>query len=66
MSREQSTRTIPCPPKCIAAEIERRRATKKSLDEWEREFSVLVKQSEGRLAEPYKFNRQDAYEEELA
>lgn len=51
---------------CIAAEIERRRATKKSLDEWEREFSVLVKQSEGRLAEPYKFNRQDAYEEELA
>lgn len=51
---------------CIAAEIERRRAAKKSLDDWEREFTALVRQSEGRLAEPYKFKRQDAYEEELA
>ena len=51
---------------CIAAEIARRRAAKKSLDEWEREFTALVEQSEGRLAEPYKFNRQDAYEEALA
>jgi len=51
---------------CIVAEIERRRAAKNSLDEWEREFKSLVAQSEGRLAEPYKFNRQDAYEEALA
>jgi len=51
---------------CIAAEIDRRRAAKKSLGEWEREFNGLVKQSEGRLAAPYKFNRADAYEEELA
>ncbi|MBQ6010183.1 MAG: hypothetical protein IJL17_16750 [Kiritimatiellae bacterium] len=51
---------------CIAAELARRRASKDSLDEWEREFKSLVGQSEGRLSEPYKFRRQDAYEEVLA
>ena len=50
----------------IAAEIARRRAAKKSRDEWEQAFKALVKQSEGRLAEPYKFTRQDAYEETLS
>ena len=51
---------------CIAAEIDRRCAVKKSLGEWELEFNELVKQSEGRLAEPYKFNRADAYQEVMA
>ena len=51
---------------CITADIARRRAAQDSLDEWEREFKSLVGQSEGRLAEPYKFRRQDAYEEVLA
>ena len=51
---------------CIAAELARRRAAKDSLDEWEREFKSLVEQSEGRLSEPYKFRRQDAYEEAVA
>ena len=51
---------------CIAAEISRRRAAKKSRDEWERAFKALVKQSEGRLDKPYKFTRQDAYEEALS
>ena len=51
---------------CITAELARRRAAKDSLDEWEREFNSLVAQSEGRLSEPYKFRRQDAYEEALA
>ena len=50
---------------CISAEIARRRVAKRSRDEWEREFKTLVKQSEGRLDEPYKFTRQDAYEEAL-
>ena len=49
----------------ISAEIARRRVAKRSRDEWEREFKTLVKQSEGRLDEPYKFTRQDAYEESL-
>ena len=51
---------------CITAELARRRAARDSLDEWEREFKSLVGQSEGRLSEPYKFRRQDAYEEALA
>ena len=50
----------------IAAEIARRRAAKKSHEEWEREFEELVKKSEGRLSEPYRFTRQDAYEEVLS
>ena len=45
--------------------IKQELARKAEVDKAIAELDALVRQSHGRLAEPYKFNRADAYEPEV-
>ncbi len=52
----------------IAAFVEKEIRRSRELAEWEAQFDKLVEECGKRLqgSEPYKFNRADAYEEDLA
>ena len=48
---------------CVAAELERSRERRENATRLMAKLDALVKKSHGRLKEPYKFNRADAYPE---
>ena len=54
---------------CLSVErylAEQSRKHKADASAWEEQFNALLDQTESRNDEPYKFNRADAYEPEVA
>ena len=49
--------------KCVAAELERNRRHRANATRLMERWRELVRKGHGRLKEPYKFNRADAYPE---
>ena len=48
---------------CVAAELERSRRKRENATRLMERWRELVRKGRGRLKEPYKFNRADAYPE---
>lgn len=54
---------------CLSVEMylaEQERKRKADVSAWERRFNALLDSTESRNEEPYRFNRADAYEPEMA
>ena len=49
---------------CVAAELERSRRKRENATRLMERWRELVRKGRGRLKEPYKFNRADAYPED--